>query len=75
MKQVQSLLKKKSIVVFGMHCFYKLCRSLALNIGLLKKKVKMSFGTHIHSLQSSVFATRKKGVAEARNWFIVLVKA
>lgn len=36
----------------------------------------MSFGTYIHSLQSSVFATRKKkGVAEARNWFIVCFKA
>ncbi len=62
MKYDQSLLKKKSIVIFGMHCsLQKRYRSLALNIGLFKKKIgKMSFGTYIHSLQSSVFATRKK---------------
>lgn len=37
----------------------------------------MSFGTYIHSLQSSVFARKKKkDVAEAGKWFIVvLVKA
>ena len=46
---------------------YKRQRSLALNIGLFggekrkKKSAKMSFGTYIHSLQSSVFARRKGG--------------
>lgn len=53
---------------------------MALNIGLFGKKkkkesAKMSFGTYIHSLQSSVFARRKKegkkDVAEAGRWFIV----
>lgn len=46
---------------------YKQYRSLAFNIGLFKtknkkniKSAKLSFGTYIHSLQSSVFATRKK---------------
>lgn len=68
-------LRKNPLWYLECTVLYKLCRSLALNIGLFKKKIKMSFGTYIHSLQSSVFATRKKGVAEARNWFIVLVKA
>lgn len=62
-----------------MHCSLQKCyRSLALNIGLFKKKIgKMSFGTYIHSLQSSVFATRKKKVLQRQEigLLFVLVKA
>lgn len=62
MKQDQSLLKKNPLWYLECTVLYKRYRSLALNIGLFKKKKigKMSFGTYIHSLQSSVFATRKK---------------
>lgn len=64
MKHDQSLLKKeKKNPLCYLECtvLYKRYRSLALNIGLFKKKIgKMSFETFIHSLQSSVFATRKK---------------
>lgn len=75
MKCDQFLLKKNPLCYLECTVLYKRYRSLALNIGLLKKK-KVGENVlwnkrYIHSLQSSVFATRKKGVAEARNWFIV----
>lgn len=81
MKQDQSSLKKNPLWRLECTGLYKCYRSLASNIGMFKTKQikqktklgKMSFGTNIHSLQSSVFATRKKkGVAEARNWFYCL---
>lgn len=82
-QKTQSLLKKK------IHCdiwnalfFTNVIDHWLKTLVCPKRKwAKLSFGTHIHSLQSSVFATRnktnkKKSVAEARNWFIVvLVKA
>lgn len=82
MKRDQSLLKKgeKNPSCY-LECtvLYKRYRSLALNIGLFKKKIgKMSFETFIHSLQSSVFATRgKKKVLQRQEigLLFVLVKA
>lgn len=85
MKYDQSLLKKNPSCYLECTVLYKRYRSLALNIGLFEKRKKKKerkkvkkIGKnvlwnkrYIHSLQSSVFATRKKGVAEARNWFIV----
>lgn len=83
MKDNQSLLKRNPSCYLECTVLYKRYRSLALNIGLFgggkkkkgKKRKKVGKNVlwnkrHIHSLQSSVFATRKKVVAEARNWFI-----
>lgn len=79
MKYDQSLLKKNPLWYLECTVLYKRYRSLALNIGLFKKKIgKMSFGTYIHSLQSSVFATRKKKKVLQRQeigLLFVLVKA
>lgn len=81
MKYDQSLLKRNPSCYLECTVLYERYRSLALNIGLFenkRKKERKKVGKnvlwnkrYIHSLQSSVFATRKKGVAEARNWFIV----
>lgn len=81
MKCNQSLLKRNPSCYLECTVLYKRYRSLALNIGLFggekKRKKRKKVGKnvlwnkrYIHSLQSSVFATRKKGVAEARNRFI-----
>lgn len=82
MKCNQSLLKRNPSCYLECTVLYKRYRSLALNIGLFggkrkRKKKRKKVGKnvlwnkrYIHSLQSSVFATRKKGVAEARNRFI-----
>lgn len=75
---ISPCLRKNPLWYLECTVLYKRYRSLALNIGLFKKKIgKMSFGTNIHSLQSSVFATRKKKVLQRQEigLLFVLVKA
>jgi len=79
MKTKQSLLKKLKLrcsIWNALLCLTNIIDHWLLTLVCSKKwKNKiMSFGTHIHSLQSSVFATRrkkKKEVAGAGKWFIV----
>lgn len=77
MKQDQSLLKKNPLWYLECTVLYKLYRSLALNIGLLKKKKSKCPLEHIFTVFKVPFLQQEKKVLQRQEigLLFVFVKA